>query len=59
VDLETVHLKVVDDGVGIGSPERSSGLKNLRERASLFQGSLTLSNMPEGGTSLDWVASLS
>jgi len=47
VDLETVHLKVVDDGVGIGSPERSSGLKNLRERASLFQGSLTLSNMPK------------
>jgi len=27
--------------------ERSSGLKNLRERASLFQGSLTLSNMPK------------
>jgi PAS domain S-box-containing protein len=58
VDVDTVHLRVVDDGIGIGSPERSSGLKNLHDRATMYHGALTLTNRPEGGTILEWTASL-
>lgn len=50
----TVH----DDGVGIGTPTRSSGLSNLSERALFVGGTFVATTANEGGTRLVWVAPL-
>ena len=47
-------VTVADDGQGLGSPTRSSGLANLDERARLLGGSFAISARPEGGTVLEW-----
>lgn len=55
-----VRLTVRDDGAGVPSGGRRSGLRNLAERAEQLGGTLTLSAPPEGtGTVLDWRAPLS
>lgn len=47
-------LTVVDDGVGIGSSGRRSGLHNLAERASRRDGTCRVSRGARGGTELVW-----
>lgn len=46
----TVH----DDGVGLGSPTRSSGLANLAERAAFYGGTFEAESREQGGTRLVW-----
>jgi signal transduction histidine kinase len=55
---EVVTVEVTDDGDGIGSAIRSSGLTNLRRRAEARGGTLELSTPAGGGTSLHWNARL-
>jgi signal transduction histidine kinase len=58
------HLEIADDGVGLGTSTRRSGLANLRERAELRGGTMTiespadppLSDKP--GTRLHWTVPL-
>ncbi len=52
----TVTLDVVDDGVGIGVVQRSSGLANMRARAQELSGTCTVTPGDNGGTCLRWVA---
>nr|WP_324787781.1 GAF domain-containing sensor histidine kinase [Streptomyces sp. H51] len=58
VALETdgheVRLKVSDNGVGIPSGGRRSGLRNMAERAEQLGGSLTVDCPENGGTTLVW-----
>lgn len=61
----SVSLDVIDDGVGLGDVQRRSGLVNLRQRAELHGGALTLtsgtaSEPPwQEGTHLRWTVPLS
>ncbi|MHC3474701.1 PAS domain-containing sensor histidine kinase [Streptomyces sp. 7R007] len=52
-------LEVVDDGRGIGSPTRSSGLTNLRRRAEKLGGTFEVAGRATGGTRLCWRIPLS
>lgn len=60
-----VRLQITDDGVGLGTTQRRSGLANLRQRAEVHGGSLSLadaewehpSHHPEG-TRLVWTIPL-
>ncbi|GAA3367990.1 two-component system sensor histidine kinase [Streptomyces sannanensis] len=49
-----ITLTVTDDGVGIGSATPTGGLTNMRERAELLGGSLTVTSPPAGGTRIEW-----
>jgi signal transduction histidine kinase len=49
-----LSLRIVDDGVGLQDPHRSSGLDNLRHRAASLGGSSLIEDRPEGGTTLTW-----
>jgi signal transduction histidine kinase len=49
-----VVLVVSDDGVGLGTPDRQSGLANMRQRAEALGGSLELVSAPDGGTRVTW-----
>jgi signal transduction histidine kinase len=49
-----VVLEVDDDGVGLGTPERQSGLANMRRRAEGLGGTLTIDSTPGAGTRLVW-----
>ncbi|MCW2496913.1 GAF domain-containing protein [Jatrophihabitans sp.] len=51
-------ITVLDDGVGIGEHERTSGLANLRARAERHGGSFSVSQRSTGGTQLLWKAPL-
>lgn len=55
-----VHLRVIDDGVGVKAGEHRSGrgLANMAERAKLLGGSLTVSPLRDGGTEISWRAPL-
>ncbi|MER7311290.1 MULTISPECIES: GAF domain-containing sensor histidine kinase [Streptomyces] len=71
---EAVTLTVTDDGVGIGSPaeetsgpgggadadgvRRGGGLANMRKRAELCGGTLTVERPAGGGTRISWRAPL-
>jgi signal transduction histidine kinase len=58
------HLEIADDGVGLGTTTRRSGLANLRQRAELRGGSLTIESLadpppePRPGTRLHWTVPL-
>jgi PAS domain S-box-containing protein len=54
VDEDELVVLVVDNGVGLGTPSRSSGLRNLRERAAALGGSLEVGPGERGGTALAW-----
>ena len=47
-------LRVRDDGAGMGSSTRRSGLANLAERATELGGKVEISPAGGGGTQLDW-----
>jgi signal transduction histidine kinase len=51
---DAVTLTVVDDGKGIASRERESGLANMRRRAEARGGTMILSSEPGRGTSITW-----
>jgi signal transduction histidine kinase len=51
-------LEVTDNGRGIGTPTRSSGLRNMRSRAQRKGGSLAFTTPSQGGTRLTWKRSL-
>jgi signal transduction histidine kinase len=54
VTPDRITLTVCDDGVGLGSTTRRSGLANLRRRAEHRGGTLTLSAGDPAGTRLSW-----
>jgi len=51
---DQVVLEVTDDGCGIGTVERSSGLSNLAQRAGALGGSFAVDDADGGGTHLVW-----
>ena len=53
---ELLTLDAIDDGRGIGTPTRSSGLTNLERRAKEFDGTLEILEPTGGGTHLRWTA---
>jgi signal transduction histidine kinase len=52
-----VSAEIVDDGVGVGQPDRRSGLANMRSRAAELGGTFTIGPGPDGvGTRVHWTA---
>ncbi|HWC81482.1 MAG TPA: GAF domain-containing protein [Pseudonocardiaceae bacterium] len=52
-------LLITDNGVGIPpEQDRRSGLANMTDRATRWNGTLVISDMPNGGTSLCWTVPL-
>ena len=49
-----LHVRVEDDGIGMGPTERRSGLANLRSRAERRGGELVVSSGSPGGLALAW-----
>lgn len=49
-----VLLQVADNGRGLGDTTRSSGLRNMRERAEMLGGGFQITSEPGGGTRLEW-----
>jgi signal transduction histidine kinase len=49
-----LSLTVEDDGVGLGTSTRRSGLGNLHQRAAGLGGGMTIGVPPGGGTRLCW-----
>ena len=56
---DQLGILVVDNGIGLGQPERLSGIANARARAELLGGRLDLTAASNGGTSFDWRVPLS
>jgi signal transduction histidine kinase len=53
---DTVTVEIIDNGVGVGTPTRSSGLSNLTQRAHAHHGAFQITTPPDGGTHLYWTA---
>jgi len=53
-----VTLDITDNGRGLGTPVRSSGLTSMRRRAENNGGTLQLTTPVGGGTRLSWTARL-
>jgi signal transduction histidine kinase len=49
-----ITLEVTDNGRGLGTPARNSGLASMRRRAERNGGTLQLTTPPGGGTRLTW-----
>jgi signal transduction histidine kinase len=58
-DDSLITLVVTDNGRGLGTPARSSGLTSMRRRAERHGGTLQLATPGDGGTQLTWTARLS
>jgi signal transduction histidine kinase len=54
VDDDTVRLEVTDNGRGISSTGRRSGIANMRARAERLNGAMDIGRAPTGGTHLTW-----
>ncbi len=57
-DPASLVVRICDDGVGVGSGSRRSGLDNLRVRAEHRGGSFVVSTPDAGGTHLTWTVPL-
>ena len=55
---ELISLDITDNGCGLGTPARSSGLASMRRRAENNGGTLQLTTPDGGGTRLSWTARL-
>jgi signal transduction histidine kinase len=53
-DGQRLALTVIDNGIGLGSSTRRSGLANLNRRAERHGGRLDVGNSSEGGLRLQW-----
>jgi len=51
-------LLVDDDGIGLSSPGRRSGLRNMESRAAVVGGHLSLQRRQPTGTRVEWSAAL-
>ena len=51
-----ITLDITDNGRGIGTPARSSGLSSMRRRAERNHGTFQLTTPAGGGTRLSWTA---
>ncbi len=51
-----ITLDIADNGRGIGTPARSSGLSSMRRRAERHRGTFQLTTPADGGTRLTWTA---
>jgi signal transduction histidine kinase len=51
-------MQVDDDGVGVGTPARSSGIANMRARAERHSGIFEIGDRQGGGTSVRWTVPL-
>jgi signal transduction histidine kinase len=51
-----ITLDITDNGRGLGTPARSSGLASMRRRAENNGGTLQITSPPGGGTHLTWTA---
>ena len=49
-----IVLEITDDGRGLGTPTRSSGLANMATRARALGGTFTVSSDGGAGTKLEW-----
>ncbi|MDA8264749.1 MAG: PAS domain S-box protein [Actinomycetota bacterium] len=49
-----VVLRVTDNGTGMVEDTCASGLRNMRQRAEACGGTMEMTGVPTGGTSLDW-----
>jgi signal transduction histidine kinase len=58
-DGSLLTLVVTDNGRGLGTPARSSGLTSMRRRAERHGGTLQFATPAGGGTRLTWTARLS
>ncbi|MGW2403819.1 GAF domain-containing protein [Streptomyces sp. NPDC001739] len=54
VTAGTVTLAVTDDGVGVGHAPHTGGLANMRSRAEMHGGRLTVERPEGGGTRIVW-----
>ncbi|MGW1344478.1 GAF domain-containing protein [Kribbella sp. NPDC002412] len=59
VDSELVVARIADDGVGIGGSRRSSGLRNLTERAQALNGTVQVTDNEPHGTVVELRAPVS
>ncbi len=57
-DSRVVRLTVTDDGVGMPSGGRRSGVRNMTERAEQLGGTMEFSTPEKGGTRLEWCVPL-
>jgi signal transduction histidine kinase len=55
---ELITLGITDNGRGLGTPARSSGLSSMRRRAERHGGTFVLTTPADGGTRLTWTASV-
>jgi signal transduction histidine kinase len=53
-----ITLGITDNGRGLGTPARSSGLASMRRRAARHGGTFVLTIPANGGTCLTWTASV-
>jgi signal transduction histidine kinase len=53
---ELITLDITDNGCGLGTPARSSGLASMRRRAENNGGTLQITAPAGGGTQLTWTA---
>jgi signal transduction histidine kinase len=53
-----IILDIIDNGRGVGTPTRSSGLTSMRRRAESNGGTCQLTTPGGGGTHLTWTARL-
>jgi signal transduction histidine kinase len=54
VDVDTVRLDIVDDGRGIATTGRRSGIANMRASADRLDGTMEVGQTREGGTYVAW-----
>jgi signal transduction histidine kinase len=56
---ELITLDITDNGRGLGTPTRSSGLASMRRRAENNGGNLQITAPTGGGTRLTWTSRFS